>query len=134
VSERTEEAKAQRREQRRVQARAVGAYLEAIEAGTPMVKRKRTPDRIRMRLDELESADVLTALVIVQERIDLREELGGLQDKTGEHSIAAEEAAFVEHAKAYGDSVGVTYAAWRELGVSSKLLRRAGIDWTPHGT
>jgi len=137
MNEETDDAKARRRKQRREQARAVRVYLEAIEAGTPKVQRRRTPDRIRIRLDELEreleSADVLTTLSIAQERIDLIEELEGLQDKTGEHSVAGEEAAFVDHAKAYGHSSGITYAAWRQIGVSPGLLARAGIDRTLHG-
>lgn len=37
------------------------------------------------------------------------------------------EGAFVEVAAAYAAEKGITWAAWRELGVSPAVLRRAGI-------
>ena len=37
------------------------------------------------------------------------------------------EAAFTRVAKSYGERKGIAYATWRELGVSSDTLKRAGI-------
>src|SRR5438105_4654051 len=58
----------------REQGRAVRRYLEAIEANKPKRGRKRTPDSIKKRLaaieDRLASADALTRLQMVQERMD----------------------------------------------------------------
>jgi hypothetical protein len=34
---------------------------------------------------------------------------------------------FVEHARSYGERKGISYAAWREIGVSAAVLKRAGI-------
>ena len=42
--------------------------------------------------------------------------------------MAALEAAFVKVAKAYGHRTGVSYAAWRAVGVSPAVLTAAGIS------
>jgi hypothetical protein len=34
---------------------------------------------------------------------------------------------FVDAARSYSDRKGISYAAWRELGVSASTLRRAGV-------
>jgi hypothetical protein len=44
------------------------------------------------------------------------------------------EAAFVEVAKAYGDHERMSYADWRQAGVSASVLRRAGIVDRPGRT
>ncbi len=38
------------------------------------------------------------------------------------------ETEFCQHAKAYGDSKGISYGAWRETGVAAAVLKRAGIS------
>ena len=42
--------------------------------------------------------------------------------------MSALEREFVKAAPAYGDRKGISYAAWREAGVSAAVLRRAGIQ------
>ena len=37
------------------------------------------------------------------------------------------EASFVDHAAAYGGRLSISYAAWREVGVSAATLKAAGI-------
>src|SRR5438093_8668296 len=63
----------------REQGRIVRRYLEALEAHKPKRGRKRTPDSIQRRLEAIEerlaSADPLTRLQLVQERMDLQTEL-----------------------------------------------------------
>src|SRR3954449_9818698 len=65
----------------RDEGRAVRRYLEAIEAHRPKRGRKRTPDSIRKRLqgieERLESADPLSRVQLIQERVDLQAELAG---------------------------------------------------------
>ena len=41
--------------------------------------------------------------------------------------MTALEAEFVQHAAAYGARRGISYGAWREIGVSSDTLKSAGI-------
>ena len=112
----------------RTQSKAVRQYLEALEAHKPKRGRKRTPDSIKKRLDALdgliESADPLKRLQLVQERMDLTQELANMEDKPDLGSL---EKGFTDAAKAYGARKGITYAAWRELGVDPSTLKAAGI-------
>jgi len=112
----------------RTQSKAVRQYLEALEAHKPKRGRKRTPDSIKKRLDalegQIESADPLKRLQLVQERMDLTNELASMEDKP---DLDALEKGFREAAKAYGQRKGITYAAWRELGVDPSTLKAAGI-------
>jgi hypothetical protein len=112
----------------RTQSKAVRQYLEALEAHKPKRGRKRTPDSIKKRLNtieaQLESADPLKRLQLVQERMDLTTELANMEDKP---DLSAMEKGFTDSAKAYGARKGITYAAWRELGVDPSTLKAAGI-------
>jgi hypothetical protein len=42
--------------------------------------------------------------------------------------LAGVEAEFVAAAKSYGARKGISYATWREAGVSSAVLKKAGIS------
>lgn len=112
----------------REQGRAVRGYLEALDSNRPRRGRKRTPDSVKRRLSrisqELDQAAPLQRLQLVQERMDLRRELERLSSTTDN---AALEKAFTKVAKAYSQRKGISYAAWRELGVPADVLRRAGI-------
>lgn len=114
--------------QGRTQSRAIAAYLEALESHKPKRGRKRTAESVDRRLaaidKELPTANAIKRLSLIQERIDLlneRESLAGAIDLT------AYEDGFVKAAKEYGRRKGISYAAWRELGVSPAVLKRAGI-------
>src|SRR5438067_6372994 len=112
----------------REQGRAVRRYLEALEAHKPKRGRKRTAESMKKRLvtieDTLANADPLTRLHLIQERMDLEEELSSSDDGV---DIAALEQAFVAAAEPYGRRKGITYSAWRALGVDASVLRGAGI-------
>lgn len=112
----------------REQGRAVRRYLEALDAHKPKRGRKRTPDSIQRRLDAIEerlaSADPLSRLQLVQERMDLTTELAA---KSNTVDLSALEDEFVTAAREYGDRKGISYAAWREAGVDPSVLKRAGI-------
>jgi hypothetical protein len=113
----------------RSQGRAVRAYLEALEAHKPKRGRKRTPESIAKRLEkideELREADQLRRLQLVQEQMDLQNELASLDQKV---DLTALEDDFVASAKPYGERKGISYAAWREVGVPAAVLKRAGIS------
>ena len=47
--------------------------------------------------------------------------------QAGSVDLSALEAGFATHAAAYGGRRGISYAAWREVGVSSATLKSAGI-------
>jgi hypothetical protein len=112
----------------RSQGRAVRAYLEALEANKPKRGRKRTPESIKKRLEkvavELDTADPLKRLQLTQEQLDLQAELAA-----GEQTIdlGALEQAFIEAAAPYAQRKGISYSAFRSVGVSPAVLRAAGI-------
>lgn len=113
----------------RNQGRAVRNYLEALETHRPKRGRKRTPDSIKKRLDAIETeiatANPVKRLQLVQERIDLSAEL---EAGTETVDLTALEADFVAAAKPYSERKGISYAAWRELGVPAAALKAAGIS------
>jgi hypothetical protein len=112
----------------REQGRAVRLYLEALDANKPRRGRKRTPDSMKKKLDriqgELADADPLKRLQLVQERMDLERQLEAAETKV---DLTALEKGFVRAAKGYSQRKGISYAAWRELGVSAATLKAAGI-------
>lgn len=113
----------------RDQGRAVKAYLDALEQHRPRRGRQRTVESIKRRLDAIETAmdegSSLKRLQLTQERRDLQRELDA--KSAGGVDLSALEAEFVRHAKAYGESKGIAYATWRELGVPADVLTRAGV-------
>ncbi len=61
---------------------------------------------------------------LLQERLDLTRE----RDQLGaEVDLSVHEEAFVANAKSYGERKGISYEAWRQLGVPAEVLKRAGI-------
>jgi hypothetical protein len=113
----------------RDEGRAVKAYLEALDQERPRRGRKRTPDSIKKRLaaidGSLDDASALRRLQLVQERMDLSKEL---EQSGAKVDLSSLESAFVKTAAKYAKRKGISYAAWRELGVSADVLKQAGIS------
>jgi hypothetical protein len=112
----------------REQGRAVRRYLEALEAHKPKRGRKRTQESMQKRLSTIEESlgtvDPLTRLHLIQERMDLERELASADNGVNLQEL---EEGFILAAEQYGRRKGITYSAWRELGVDASVLRRAGI-------
>lgn len=112
----------------RAEGRAVREYLEALEANRPRRGRKRTAETVKRQLatteKELGSASGVDRLQLVQRRLDLTAEL---ERMTNHLDVPALEREFVKVVKAYGDRKGISYSAWREVGVAPEVLRRAGV-------
>jgi hypothetical protein len=115
----------------REESRAVRRYLEALEAHKPKRGRKRTTEGMEARLrqidEKLPTADPLTRVHLVQERINLQNELANKEESI---DLAALERDFIAAAKGYGERKGITYAAWRAAGVDANVLRKAGVPRT----
>lgn len=113
----------------RANSRIVKAYLEALARNKPRRGRKRTPASIRKRLDaidaQFDSATQLAKLDMVQERMDLETELEALESV---EDITSAQDEFVAIAAEYSESKGISYAAWREMGVPTDVLKQAGIS------
>lgn len=115
--------------QGRVEGRVIRTYLDVLEANRPKRGRKRTIDSIARRLGvirkEMALADTVTKLRLTQERMDLEREL---KVKKANADIGKLESQFVKVARAYASRNGITYTAWREVGVTPQVLKRAGIS------
>lgn len=113
----------------RNESRSVRLYLEALEANRPKRGRKRSTESMESRLsaidDEIATADPLRRLKLIQEKIDLEAALGATDETV---DIATLEADFVASAKGYSERKGISYAAWRQLGIAPTVLRAAGIS------
>ncbi len=113
----------------REQGRVVRRYLEALESHRPRRGRKRTQESVVKRLaavdEQLAGADPLSKLHLVQERMDLELELAAAGGDGAE--MEELEAAFIQVAADYGRRKGLTYEAWRAVGVEPRVLKAAGI-------
>jgi hypothetical protein len=115
----------------REEGRIVRRYLEALESTKPRRGRKRTPESIRKRLfaidNSLGTADPLSRLHLIEERQRLEAELSHTGDTV---DLAALEKSFVKVARVYGERKGISYSAWRTVGVSASVLQQAKIPRT----
>ncbi len=113
----------------RDQGRAVRRYLEALESTRPRRGRKRTPEKMEARLgaidEALATADPLSRVHLAQERLDLEAHLAVGDNQV---DLKALEAEFIATAAAYGERKGISYTAWREVGVEARVLKAAGIS------
>jgi len=117
-------------EQEKSENKSVRDYLDAIDANRPKRGRKRTVESISDRVTAIEAslpgASATKRLTLVQERLDLQAEIEALA-AAGSVDMTSLEASFVNAAAAYGGRRGISYAAWREVGVSAATLKAAGI-------
>jgi len=73
---------------------------------------------------DLPTADPLNRLHLVQEKIDIETALQAQDTKADLETLEKE---FVEAAGPYSARKGISFVAWRELGVPSTVLNKAGI-------
>ena len=113
----------------RAEGRSVRNYLEALESSRPKRGRKRTKESISARLEviaaELEEADPLRRLQLAQEELNLTEELSTMDNVVDLKQLEED---FVSVAKSYAERKGISYAAFREVGVPASVLKAAGIS------
>jgi hypothetical protein len=109
---------------------AIRDYLKALEQNAPQRGRKRTTESVGRQIatleDELAGASITKRLGLIQQRIELEADLEALS-QAASVDLTALEAGFATYAAAYGGRRGISYAAWREIGVSSATLKSAGI-------
>ncbi len=110
---------------------AVRRYLEGLESSRPRRGRRRTPASIERRLKaidaQLQEADPLSRLHLLQQRKDLEDELarnGDTQD------LGELEKQFIKVARSYGERKGISYSTWRSAGVPASVLQSAGVART----
>lgn len=112
------------------QERLVRRYLSVLETNKAGRGVKRAADAIGNRITKVDellvSADPLTRVHLTQERIELHAEY--VRITNGNHpDVSQVERDFVRVVRSYGDRYGITYAAWRQVGVEATVLEQAGI-------
>jgi hypothetical protein len=126
----SDEHKAALAEGRR-QGRDVRDYLNALERGKRRGRRL-SPEELESRVAGLrdriaEEPDAARRLELVQQRLDYEDRLAAESDEPDMESL---EAAFVTAARPYSERKGISWTAWRELGVPAAVLKRAGVPRT----
>lgn len=116
----------------REEGRIVRNYLEAVSR-PKRPGRKKTPESITRQLNQvdskLRSAAPAERLQLIQQRFDLKSDLERL-NADANVDLSNLESQFIKVASGYSERKGISYAAWREAGVSADVLRRAGIRRT----
>lgn len=112
----------------REQARVVREYLNAINR--PVHRgRKRTAESVQKRLAQIAeqlnvAATPLTRLKLVAEQERLERELTSFHPA----DISGLEKEFLRVVHDYSARKGISYSAWRNLGVPASVLRAAGVS------
>lgn len=113
--------------QGRTETRVVRQYLEALEV-RQSGGRRRSKESLQKKLaaveQDLESADAVGRLHLIQERINLQKAIDAAEQNL---DIDELESGFIDIAASYSERKGVSYQAWREVGVPPKVLQAAGI-------
>ena len=81
--------------------------------------------RLQAVEESLATADPLKRLHLIQERLDLQQALEANDSKVDLDTLEKE---FIAAAAPYSSRKGISYSAWRELGVPSNVLAKAGIS------
>ncbi|MCY3662908.1 MAG: hypothetical protein OXH28_08790 [bacterium] len=113
--------------QGRTETRVVRQYLEALEV-RQSGGRRRSKESLQKKLaaveEDLESADAVGRLHLVQERIDLQKAIEAAEQNVDINEL---ESGFIDIAASYSERKSISYQAWREVGVPPKVLQAAGI-------
>ena len=103
-------------------------YLEALETNRPRPGRKQSAESLNAKREAIDAqmadAKPIKRLLLMQERRDIE---AAIETLSVEPDMASVEEGFVTHAANYGQRKGIQYATWREFGVSTDMLARAGI-------
>ena len=117
--------------QGRRESRAINRYLDALSAGKGKRGRKRTPSSIEARLSKItrtfDDASPMQQLELTQERMNLEAEKVRLETRA---DLTALEKEFVAVAKSYATRRGISYSAFRSMGVPADVLAKAGVRRT----
>lgn len=105
-------------------------YLEALDghptehASAAEGDRVAIAERIESIDAQLAAAEPAVKVRLIQERMELYSRFKALGKRTPLDDLEKE---FVAAAGAYSARKGISYAAWRQVGVDDSVLKRAGI-------
>lgn len=117
--------------QGRKESSAVKAYLEVLSTGATQ-RRSADPSAIQRRLKVTEDrlaneSNRLKQLELTQQKMNLE---NALKASSGDSDEAKLRQDFVKVAAAYGKRQGISYKAWRAVGVPASVLKQAGVSRT----
>ena len=113
----------------RTEGRAVKSYLEALELNRPRRGRKRTPDSIKKRLAAIDTQiDEGSALQRAAAGAGAHGPPTGARAARHQDRPLGARIRVREDGGQVRERKGISYAAWRELGVSAEVLKKAGIS------
>ena len=114
--------------QGRTETRIVRHYLEALAGVKQGGGRRRSKDTLEKKLAaveaELAAADPVSRLHLIQQRLDIAKAIEATEQTIDMEQLESD---FVSVAESYSDRKGISYQAWREVGVDARVLRAAGI-------
>jgi len=119
--------------QGRKEAKAIKQYLDALGSRRP--GRPVTRDSLEKRLTSVQErlaseGDALKRVDLHQAKIEIETLLNSTE---GDVDLSKLEGAFAEVASTYSDRKGISYAAWRSVGVPAAVLKKAGVARTRRG-
>lgn len=111
----------------REQARAIRSYLEALyqnghSNGHDPEKLSSDLEAIQAKIEEAD--DPLARVQLAQDRLELMNQIAELQQAPDMDTLEAE---FAKAVVPYSERKGLTYPAWRDVGVPARVLRAAGL-------
>jgi hypothetical protein len=115
----------------RTEGRIVRSYLDALEAHKPKRGRKRTVESVERDIAAHQAilddprANALSRLLSTQAILDLQAEAEAMASSANHPALYEDR--FIEIAASYSERRGISYAAWRAVGVPADVLKRAGI-------
>ncbi|MDP8927752.1 MAG: hypothetical protein M3O70_04020 [Actinomycetota bacterium] len=112
----------------RQQAKVVRDYLEALhtngQRGRPIDRQSLEGKIERLQAQINEEPNAARRVELIQQRLDAERRLAGLEESADREALERD---FISVAKEYSQRRGITYTAWREVGVPAAVLREAGI-------
>lgn len=114
----------------RKEARAIKAYLSALESRTP--GRPVTKESLESRLEAVNSklsneSNSLKKVELLQTKLDIEEAMAKLEDAEDIEELESE---FIRNVKSYSERKDISYTAWRNFGVPAAILKKAGVPET----
>jgi hypothetical protein len=111
---------------RRVETKAVAAYLTALRAPKVPARSRGKLEQRRAQVEEWlhEESSPIREVELIQQRLDIDAQLARIDQAA---RLPELEEAFVNVAASWAKRTGISAAALREAGVPTSVLRRAGL-------
>ena len=108
------------------EAQIVKDYLNSLHHRSPLPEIREPEAQLVKTEAALETeTDPLKRLALVQRRMDIAKYIDARFDETVLNDLRAQ---FIWVAKSYSNRKGISYTAWRDIGVPASILKEANIE------